>query len=277
MLSAGHRVGVPLASLYALNAWFNPVDERIQRSYSAGDIGVALYRSLTDYGCRILTTWLCAEVGHDICSDAAQLPAGSSPGGANLGNDPVRLTGLASIRAALHIPEDVKTLLVCDSTLTGHPSKKVYGSTAEYKSPLELLRERHPRAIYVDMTVCGCKLSDMTLILLGIPPEARADYDHTLVVTMFNGKSKQYSKETSQIGVQILQLCEALKEHRRPLVVLGGNGDLWGYDEAWGKFVQKALLICHSQGIPAIDGVDSLANIPKSLAIHGTYRTRGRL
>ena len=60
VLSDGHRVGVPHASLYALNAWFNPVSERIQRSYSAGDIGVALYRSLTDYGCRILTTWLCA-------------------------------------------------------------------------------------------------------------------------------------------------------------------------------------------------------------------------
>ena len=134
-------------------------------------------------------------------------PAGSSPGGADIGNVPIRLTGLASVRAALHIPDDVKSLLVCDSTLTGHSSKKVTGSTAGYTTPITILRERHPRAIYVDMTVNGCKLSDMVLLLNGIPPEARADYDHTLVVTMFNGKCKQHSKETSQIGVQIPELC----------------------------------------------------------------------
>ena len=88
VIGAGHRVGVPLASLHALDAWFNPISERIVRAYSAGDLGVALCRRLTDYGCRIMTTWLCASVGNNICSDAAQLPAGSFPPGADRGNAP---------------------------------------------------------------------------------------------------------------------------------------------------------------------------------------------
>ena len=61
----------------------------------------------------------------------------------------------------------------------------------------------------------------------------------------------------------ILQLCEALKEHRRLLVVLGGDLTMWGYDGPYDSFVQKALLICQSQGILAIDGVDFLSHIPK--------------
>ena len=86
VIGAGHRVGVPLASLLALDAWFDPIHERIARAYSAGDRGVALCRRLTDYGCRIMTTWLCAKVGSNICSDAAQLPAGSFPAGADHGS-----------------------------------------------------------------------------------------------------------------------------------------------------------------------------------------------
>ena len=85
VIGAGHRVGVPLASLLALDAWFHPIDERIARAYSAGDLGVALCRRLTDNGCRIMTTWLCVQVGTNICSDAAQLPAGSFPAGADHG------------------------------------------------------------------------------------------------------------------------------------------------------------------------------------------------
>ena len=61
----------------------------------------------------------------------------------------------------------------------------------------------------------------------------------------------------------IPQLCEALKEHRRPLVVLGGDATMWGYDGPYDLFVQEALLICQSQGIPAIDGVDFLPHMPK--------------
>ena len=240
-----------------------PIDERIARAYSAGDLGVEMCRRLTDYGCRIMTTWLCASVGHNICSDAAQLPAGSFPAGADHGNVPNKLTGLASIRAALHIPNDVKSLLVCDSTLTGHPSKKVPGATSGYTSPITMMRERYPDAVYIDMTVNGCTLAEVVRLLQHIPTEARADYDHTLVITMFNGRTKQHIKETGQVGVHILQLCEALKEHRRPLVVLGGNAAMWGFDDAYDRFVQKAVLICQSQGIPAIDGVDFLSHMPK--------------
>ena len=100
-------------------------------------------------------------------------------------------------------------------------------------------------------------------MLQRIPTESRADYDHTLVITMFNGRQRALIKETSQVGVLILQLCEALKEHRRPLVVLGGDADMWGYGDTYDAFVHKALLICQSQGIPAIDGVDFLSHMPK--------------
>ena len=55
------------------------------------------------------------------------------------------------------------------------------------------------------MTVDGCTLDDIVRLLLRIPTDSRADYDHTLVVTMFNGKTKQMVKETSQVGVLILQ------------------------------------------------------------------------
>ena len=79
------------------------------------------------------------------------------------------------------------------------------------------------------MTVDVCTLDDIVRRLLHIPTDSRADYDHTLVVAMFNGRTKQMVKETSQVGVLILQLCEALKEHRRPLVVLGGDEQLWGF------------------------------------------------
>ncbi len=263
LYGAGHRVGVPLASCPALDAWFCPIDERVVRAYSAGDLGVALCRRLTDYGCRIMTTWLCGQVGTNICSDAAKLPAGSFPAGANHGHPPTKLTGLASIRAALYIPNDVKTLLLCDSTRTGHPSKKIPGSMAGYSSPVTILQGRHPEAVYIDWTSNGCTLDDIVRLLQRIPAESRADYDHTLVITMLNGKTKQMVRETSQTGVLILQLCDVLKEHRRPLVVLGGDQQLWGFADPYNLFVQKALLICQSQGIPAIDGVDFLSHIPK--------------
>ena len=93
VIGAGHRVGVPLASLLALDAWFNPIEERVVRAYSAGDLGVALCRRLTDYGCRIMTTWLCGQVGTNICSDAAKLPAGSCPRGRQPWPCPRRVNG----------------------------------------------------------------------------------------------------------------------------------------------------------------------------------------
>ena len=132
-----------------------------------------------------------------------------------------------------------KTLLLCDSTLTGHPSKKVPGALTGRTSLITILRERHPDAVYIDMTIDGCTLDDIVRLLLRIPTESRADYDHTLVVAMFIGRQKALLRETSQIGVLILQLCEALKEHRRPLVVLGGDATMWGYDGPYDSFVQR--------------------------------------
>ena len=36
-----------------------------------------------------------------------------------------------------------------------------------------------------------------------------------------------------------------------------------GFGADWDLLVRKAVIICQGQGIPAIDGVDFLANIPK--------------
>ena len=181
---------MPLASLLALEAWFCPNDDRVVRAYSAGDLGVTLCHCLTDYGCRIMTTWLCGQVKTNAWSNAALLPAGSFPAVADHGQLPAKWAGLASIRAALHIPDDVKTLLLCDWSLIGYPSKKVPGSVAGRLSPVTILRERHPSAIYDDTTVDVCALVNFVQLLRRIPTESRADCDHTLVVAMFLRKQK---------------------------------------------------------------------------------------
>ena len=74
----------------------------------------------------------------------------------------------------------------------------------------------------------------------------------------------------------VLKLCEELTGYRRPLVVLGGSAHMWGYDEPYDEFVQKTLIICQSQGIPAIDGVDFLSCIPRVPGdVYHIQNTRG--
>jgi hypothetical protein len=126
----------------------NPADEHIQHSYSAGDVGVVLCRSLTDSGCHILTTWLCANIGYDFYSDAQST-----------------------------------YLVLC------------------------------------------------------------------------------------QVGMQILQRCEPLRKHRRPLVVLGGNGAEWGFDNVYGL---------SANGLQQLIDTDCGRSVnPLALAVSGTIRDYG--
>ena len=91
-----------------------------------------------------------------------------------------------------------------------------------------------------------------------LPTEDVESYDMTLVVCMLNvfeGEAIAAFSETSALRSELPELCRRLRQHRRPVVILGGSADLWGFDPRWDLMVAKAILICRSLGIQAVDGV----------------------
>ena len=90
--------------------------------------------------------------------------------------------------------------------------------------------------------------------------EVIESYGVTLFVTMLNGipgtaeVSDFLFSEQSALGVQLLDLCRRLREHKRGVVCLAGRAVRWRLPPSWDNVARKAIMICRSQGVPCIDG-----------------------
>ena len=69
--------------------------------------------------------------------------------------------------------------------------------------------------------------------------------------------------ETSTVGADVCELCEHLSRFRRPILVVGGNADIWGFGIGWDVMVQNIALMARSLGIPTIDGVNYFAGLER--------------
>ena len=52
----------------------------------------------------------------------------------------------------------------------------------------------------------------------------------------------------------MIELCRKLLKHKRAAIIIGGSAALWGFDIMWDDMVKKAVLMCRTLGILAIDG-----------------------
>ena len=104
----------------------------------------------------------------------------------------------------------------------------------------------------------GATIEDITSELSKLTNEQIEDFDVTIVVCMLNAKSGQSQlsfAEMNGVGAHINALCTQLLRHKRPAIILGGNAQLWSFDEKWDGFVAKSIAMCRAFGIPTIDGV----------------------
>ena len=98
----------------------------------------------------------------------------------------------------------------------------------------------------------------MRSITVGLPKADFGSYDVTLIVWMLNDIAESQITslaETSTLGNDILDLCDHLHMFRRPILVVGGSADLWGFELRWDGMVQQISRMTRTQGIPTIDGV----------------------
>ena len=65
------------------------------------------------------------------------------------------------------------------------------------------------------------------------------------------------------MGARLLKLCGQLRAHKRPVMILGGNAELWSMPPGWDIMVKQMILICRSQGVLAIGGVHYLTQMEK--------------
>ena len=115
----------------------------------------------------------------------------------------------------------------------------------------------HP---HYDMTNQGINNGfTMREIMEALPREA-ADidrYDVTLIVCLLNDVARDAVhgfSEASTIGNDLRELCGRLNQFRRPVLIVGGSSDLWGYAPGWDIMVEKMVLMARALGIPTIDG-----------------------
>ena len=95
-----------------------------------------------------------------------------------------------------------------------------------------------------------------------------AAFDCTVIVCMLNTPKHTtrdaMMRPTSDMGAQIIRLCRMLQGHTRPILIMGGSARLWGVPDQWDAMVAQVVLLCRTNGDPAIDGVQYLDNIRRA-------------
>ncbi len=93
--------------------------------------------------------------------------------------------------------------------------------------------------------VSGATVQDITRNQLGSMSKETIDaIDCIILVCMPNARQGQQAfdfKEMSGIGVHIIELCRQLLTHKRAAVILGGDAELWGFDEDWNAMVKHHI------------------------------------
>ena len=114
----------------------------------------------------------------------------------------------------------------------------------------------------------GATLHDISHRFLGPMTQEQIDAkDCTIVVCMLNAPNgaRQFNLgEMSGTGEEMVTLCQRLLGHKRAAVIVGGDADLWSFDDTWNPMVKKLIHICRAFGIPAIDGVHYFRGLDKS-------------
>ena len=93
-------------------------------------------------------------------------------------------------------------------------------------------------------------------------------YDCTKVICMFNcpaGTTRaQMMEKNSDIGMLIVRLCRMLQGHKRPVLIMGGSALLWKFPDGWDTFAAHLVLMCRTNGVLCIDGVQRLSQIRRA-------------
>ena len=113
----------------------------------------------------------------------------------------------------------------------------------------------------------GATLADISHRFLGGMTKEEIDSKDCIIVTCMlnapNGMRQLDEGEMSGMGAEMVGLCQRLLQHKRGAADIGGDGELWGFNEFWDPMVQPLLLICRSHGIPAIDGTRYFRNLER--------------
>ena len=257
---AGMSLSVARASILALHRFYDPSKLASARVLPARELSQALARALVDYGATTRTTWV-LENDNNISTSEAEFFEGTTPGqvattSSEFWYSNEATSDAAAICAALKIPPTAKVWIGSDSSL------KLYAVDAAGKATggkandsIGLWKNKCWNYSITADIVSGATLGD--IIGKQLPTEAVDSYDVSMVFCTLNaveGVAVSAFSEASALGQELLFLCQRLRQHRRPVVILGGTAALWGFDPRWDQMVQKAILICRHQGVQAIDG-----------------------
>ncbi len=187
-------------------------------------ISVHLATASITYGLTDASAWLVQDVR--ICNDPALNPV---PREANRAATYEHATA-----DTLGILTNLRYYVGRDSALLLYrriPKKRSKSGTS-----LHLLKNKHPsHKISGGDIKAGNTIRDN---LIRLPTEGQGSHDITLVVCMINDVSTDAVTafaETSTIGSGVVELCRRLNEFRRPILVVGGEGRLWGLQPGLGR------------------------------------------
>ena len=127
------------------------------------------------------------------------------------------------------IPLDIKYYIGSDSSLTLYERKA--GNKSKQGTSIHRVLRRNDCYAITSAIVNGATCRS---ILNALPTQQREidSYDVTLVVCMLSkisGDAITRFSEASSAGVDLRDLCLQPMKLKRPMLILGGSADLWGY------------------------------------------------
>ena len=135
-------------------------------------------------------------------------------------------------------------------------------SKKKNKDMFHHIHTTHPYYQIVGKTHCGGTVRDICNSL----PSRQEDYDKydcvIIVVNMNLDPSKKGSKvwqDDSDLGVDFMQLCIALRPYKRALIIGGGSGLMWNLPpraaERWDYMTSQMICIANTVGVIATNGM----------------------
>jgi hypothetical protein len=234
-LGSGFSPSRMRASMIAFVKVFDPTALRACKLVQDADLPQTFGYYLAKSGCTQQTSWLLNMSG-GISADTAVLNAVGDPGGQKR-KDPSKGLDSTSLQMAksLGIPSNLRVCLRSDSLLTLYPTKRPEDehlglSRTSAMGGSRGLRNRHSY-IWDAQVNDGYSLIQLH-DTLPKDPAVISRQDVTCFITMLNRgdkwkKGKIYG-EWSAIGAQCVALCRELHKHKRPFIIIGGDGPMWG-------------------------------------------------
>jgi hypothetical protein len=179
--------------------------------------------------------------------------------------DPGRgmLTSCLSMAKALDVPSNLKILIKSDSTLKTHAtpdSGKDGLASKKSKDMFRHIKNVHPHYQVFGETISGGTVRDICNSL----PTTQAEYDlYDCVIVVVNmnqepGNKAKIWQDDSDVGVEFMKLCLALRPFKRALLIAGGFGLKWQLSppEAvkWDHMTSQVIGIANHVGVMATDG-----------------------